>query len=116
MSEIKEYDWLMKSSQTEEVKAYDGGDAMGQSISEWLGTPEGSVADLPEWGNNLFSFKQEPTGINLQVMAEISIFQKILIDIPNIELRRVGVEFPDIDMAQITIESNTGVFKTTVVL
>ena len=116
MNKVKEYDWLMRSSQIEEVKIHEDGEGMGQKISEWLGTPEGSIADLPGWGNNLFALKQEPTSINLQVMAEMSIFQKMLVDIPAIELRSVGVEFPDIDMVKITIESNAGIFKTVVAL
>jgi hypothetical protein len=111
MSEIKEYNWLMESSQTEEIKTYADSDAAGQQISEWLGTPEGSVADLPAWGNNLSAFKHEPNGINLQVMAEISIFQKILIDIPDINLKRVGVEFPGIDIAKIIIEFDNNTFE-----
>jgi hypothetical protein len=116
MSELKEYNWLMVSSPSEGVSTHDDGAAMAQRILEWLGTPEGSVADLPDWGNTLFTLKHEPTGVDLQVFAEMTIFEKLIKDVEDIDIRKVSVEFPDIDMAKVTIAYGTETLEETVIL
>ena len=114
MSIIKEYDWLMSAAPDEGIKTYDDGAAMNQRVLEWLKTPIGDIADLPGWGSPLFSFKHEPDSVNLQVMAEMSIFQKLVHDIANIDLRHVSVEFQEIDLIYVVIEHGLGFLEATV--
>ena len=116
MSTIREYDWSMTPSPDEEVKTYEDGGAMGQRVLEWLATPEGTVADLPAWGNPLSSFKFEPDSPDLQVMAEMAIMEKITEDIENIDILGVSVEFPEIDRVDLVIEYGEGFLETTVTL
>jgi len=114
VSEISEYNWLMSSAPGEDVKIHTDGLAMGQRIADWLATPEGSLADIPGWGNGLFSFKHEPSSENLQVMAELHLFEKLLRDIEDLDIRHISVEFPGIDMLKITITTSTDVFEEVV--
>lgn len=116
MSTIREYDWLMKPSPDEDVKTYEDGNAMGQRILEWLGTPAGTLADLPEWGNPLASFKFEPTSPDLQVVAEMAILEKITEDIEDIDIQGVSVEFPEIDRVDLVIKYGEEFLETTVIL
>jgi len=111
---ILEFDYLMERSPSESIKTYEDGDAMNQRILEWLDTPEGTVADLPAWGHPFYLFKHEPDGPTLRVVAEMLIFQKLLADVEDIDLRSVAVEFPEMDYMRIDIEHGTAFLSTEV--
>jgi hypothetical protein len=99
-----ELDYLLARSATERIRTYYGAEAMNQRIMEWLDTPEGSVADMPEWGHPLFRFKHEPDSPSLQVLAETLLARKMRQDIEDLDLKRIRVEFSDIDHLHITVE------------
>ncbi len=108
MAQILEYDYLMGGSPSERIRTYDDGEAMNQRILEWLDTPEGTVADMPDWGSPLLRFKHEPDSPSIQVMAEMLIFRRLSEDVKGIDIRAVSVQFPEIDLMQISIVHGTG--------
>jgi len=108
---IEEFDRLLELNPTTEIKKYDDEDALQDRISEWLETPQGTLADLPGWGHNLIALKHEPQGVNLDVMAEMSITIKMPQDIENLIIQSVSVEFGEIDLCQIIIRHRLGMFE-----
>ncbi|MFH1984773.1 MAG: hypothetical protein ABIL58_23275 [Pseudomonadota bacterium] len=116
MAQIIELDYLLGRSPHEVVRIYEDTDAMEQRILEWLDTPEGSVADRPEWGHPLHAFKHEPNSDSLRVMAEMMIFEKLSADVVGIDIRSVSVEFSEIDMMVVSITHGTGFLDKRVAL
>lgn len=112
---IEEFDHLFMGDPAG-VAVYQDSTALEDRIGEWLETPEGSVADLPWWGSNLSSLKHEPQGINLQVMAEMNIVQKLSQDVRNVQVRGILVESMGIDMIRVVIQYQLGTFVGEVVL
>lgn len=110
-SYIEEFDHLLELNPATEIKTYDDEDALADRIMEWLETPQGTVADLPGWGHNLIAMKHEPLGVNLDVMAEMSIAMKMPRDIDSLIIDSVSVEFVEIDLCHITIKHRLGVFE-----
>lgn len=102
MSNIEELDHLLETDDAGIVVHKDG-DALNDCIMEWLETPEGTVADLPGWGNKLAYLKHEPPGINLVRMAKIGILRKIQIDIPDLTVLEIAVVFKEIDLLWVAI-------------
>ena len=103
---IEEAIWELKSAINQDVKRYYDGDALSVNISEWLATPEGTVAHNPSWGNNLIGFKFEPLSNNntdLEVMIELAIARKLPIDIEGLVLLGVRCEMINFDLCKITI-------------
>lgn len=112
---IEEFDHLMRGDLTG-LALYENSDALDDRIAEWLDTPEGSIADMPWWGNRLSRLKHEPIGINLQVMTEMSIAQKLPVDVRNIDLRGIRVEVAEIDLIRVIIQYQLGTFVGEVAL
>jgi hypothetical protein len=108
---IEEFDHLLELNPTTEIKKYDDDGALWDRICEWLETPQGTLADLPGWGHNLSLLKHEPQGVNLDIMAEMSITIKMPQDIENLIILSVSVEFTEIDLCLITIRHRLGVFE-----
>jgi phage baseplate assembly protein W len=108
---IEEVDHLLELNPTTEVRKYDDEDALQDRIFEWLETPQGTMADLPGWGHNLAVLKHEPQGVNLNVVAEMSIMTKMPQDIENLVIQGVSVEFSEIDLCKIVITHRLGVFE-----
>lgn len=113
---IEEFDHLMGLHPTTEVRTYDDGKALTDRISEWLETPQGTVADLPGWGHNLAALKHEPQGVNLNVLAEMSIAVKMPQDIENLVIQDIIIEFMEIDLCKITINHYLGNYKESIEL
>jgi hypothetical protein len=113
---IEEFDHLLELNPTTEVRKYGNEDAMQDRIFEWLETPQGTLADLPEWGHNLMVLKHEPQSINLNVVAEMSIMTKMPQDIENLIIQGVSVEFTEIDLCRITIMHRIGIFEEKIAL
>lgn len=111
MAAIEEFDHLIGLSPFTEVKKYEDEEALYDRIVEWLETPQGTLADLPAWGNNLLPLKHEPQGVSLNVMAEMSIAIKMPQDIEDLVIEGVDVEFMEIDLCQIIIRHRLGVFE-----
>ncbi len=116
MAYIDEFDHLIELSPATEIKKYEDEDALWDRIAEWLETPQGTLADLPGWGHNLIAMKHEPQGIDLEVMAEMSIAYKMPQDIANLVIGSVKVEFTEIDHCRVIINHSLGVFEETISL
>lgn len=116
MAQIIEFDYLMARAPSEGVRSYEDVEAMNQRVMEWLDTPDGTVADMPEWGHPFYAFKHEPDSPSLQVMAEMMVFEKLVADVVDIDLRSVSVEFPEIDRMMVAIVHGTGFLEKEVSL
>lgn len=112
---IEEFDHLLSGDPTG-LAVHQDGSALEDRIQEWLETPEGTVADMPWWGNKLSSIKHEPQGVNLQVMSEMLIAEKLPSDIRNVQMKGVLVENMDIDMVKVVVQYQLGTFVGEVVL
>jgi len=113
---IEEFDHLIELAPTTEVKKYDDDEALSDRISEWLETPQGTVADLPAWGHNLSALKHEPQGVNFEVVAEMSITAKMPQDIADLIIMGVDVKYADIDLFYVSIRHRLGIFEESVSL
>jgi hypothetical protein len=98
----------VKTGLSAEVDRFSDGEALSERIREWLETPEGTVADLPDWGHNIIGYKHDPQSTTLAVAIEMSIAQKMTRDIKNLKLLGVGVEFLEIDLFRILIRHQFG--------
>ena len=114
-NEIEEFDHLMMGDPTG-LAQYQDARALEDRIQEWLETPEGTVADMPWWGNRLAYLKHEPQGVNLQVMAEMTIARKLSSDVRNLQMRGILVENMEIDMIRVVIDYQLGTYIGEVVL
>lgn len=113
---IEEFDHLIELSDSG-IATHQDSAAMSQRIREWLATPEGSMADLPWWGNRLFGLKHEPIGVGLQVMAEMAIVEKLPVDVRDLIVSGVRVEpTTEIDRIVVAISFNGGSFQGDVAL
>lgn len=108
MATIFDADHLIKTDISADVKRYEDGDSIGERIKEWLETPEGTVADLPDWGHNLIGFKHDPQSPATEILIEMAIASKISLDIKDLVLLGVGVEYLDIDLFSVTIRHQYG--------
>lgn len=100
---IKEANHLIESAPDEDVKRLVDESALSDRIYEWLETPEGTVADLPGWGNNLIAFKHDPDSPNLSVKMEMAIAAKLPKDIADLIMLGVSVKFIEIDLCRVVI-------------
>ena len=107
---IEEYDHLIDTSASGYAQYADNA-ALNDRIREWLETPEGTVADLPGWGNRLFMFKHDPPGAHLEVALEMHLAYKMPIDIENLVILEIGVEFREIDYVVVTIRHQLGGYE-----
>jgi hypothetical protein len=111
---IEEKSFLMELGQTTDLKGFDDEDALTERIAEWLATPQGTLIDLPSWGNPLSSLKFEPPGEALNIMAEMGILRKLPQDIENLKIESVSIEFTDIDCCKIIISHRLGTYEGSV--
>jgi hypothetical protein len=114
VEQVFELDHLLLPSSGQNIKSYQGKDAMDERISEWMDTPQGTLADRPSWGSNLGAYKFEPQSVDLAVSIEMAIVRKLPRDIENLDIRGIGVSFPLIDLMTITILSQIGLFAANV--
>jgi len=112
---IEEFDHLLAGDPTG-LATHADGNALEDRIQEWLETPEGTVADMPWWGNRLGAIKHEPQGASLQVMAEMSIVEKLPVDVRNVQVKGVLVENIEIDLVRVVVQYQLGTFVGEVVL
>jgi hypothetical protein len=111
MTIIQEYDRNIELSPTNAIQVYEDAEAMEQRIFEWFETPEGTMADKPEWGHNLGALKHEPPGDDLNAVAEMLIVEKMPKDIKDLVISGVKVSFTELDVCQITIAHSLGGFE-----
>lgn len=107
---IEEYDYLLSLDPLSGITAFQDGKALESRIREWLDTPEGSVADMPWWGNQLARLKFEPQGATCQVIAETLILTKLPFDVNNLRISGIRVENLEADMIRVIIDCQTGQF------
>jgi phage baseplate assembly protein W len=107
---IEEFEWLMEIDETG-IAVVSDADAMSSRIQEWFCTPQGTVADLPTWGHNLTQYKHEPLGSDLEVMVAMSITEKMPMDVKNLQMRNIAIEFQEIDFCYVVIDFAIGVFE-----
>ena len=100
--------YLLVSSAQEDVRKYEDAQAMSMRIREWLDTPEGTMAHNPSWGHNLGAFRFEPQNATLVTLIEMAIARKLPLDIADIQLRGISVEFLGIDAVQVQLVHQFG--------
>lgn len=105
---IYEANYLITSASQEDVRKYEDASAMSARILEWLDTPEGTMAHNPSWGHNLGPFRFEPQSSTLATLIEMAIARKLPLDIEDIQLRGVSVEFLSIDTIQLQLVHQFG--------
>lgn len=108
MATIYEGSHLVETGISHEVDRSVDGDALSERIREWMETPEGTIADIPDWGHNITGFKHDPQGVDLEVAIEMSIARKMARDIKNLILLGILVEYLDIDLFKIVIRHQFG--------
>lgn len=113
---IHEPRFLMSASPTEEIEKITDGEAMNERIREWLATPAGTVANDPEWGNNLSQFKHDPlsAGNGLDTQIELAIVSKMPQDIEDLQITGISVEILDVDLFRLVVEHQYGATDNTV--
>ena len=79
-------------------------------------TPEGTVADMPSWGHPFYMFKHEPESDDLNVMAEMALYEKLTADIKDLDLRGLSICFSEIDRMDVAIKLGEGILKKQVEL
>jgi hypothetical protein len=114
MAEIQELDHLLQLAPSQGVKVYDDEQAMAERITEWLECPAGTVADYPSWGHNLSAFQHEPEGSDLAPIMEMAIAEKMPVDIPDLVISGISVNFTGIDLCQVIILHQIGVYAQSV--
>jgi hypothetical protein len=112
---IEEFDHLLAGDPAG-LATHQDNNALEDRIQEWLETPEGTIADLPWWGNRLGAIKHEPQGVSLQVKAEMSIVEKLPLDVRNVQVKGILVENMEIDMVRVVVQYQLGTFVGEVVL
>lgn len=115
MANIEELNHLMDTDSAG-IALYQDNDALSDRLAEWCETPEGTIADLPGWGNRFAYMKHQPPGIDLEIMAEMDIVEKLPRDINNLVLAGIVVEFREIDLLFIGINHYLGNFTSEVAL
>lgn len=105
---IAEANYFIESSSENDVERSYDKDALSSRINEWFQTPVGSLADYPEWGHNLESFKFDPEDINFAVSIELFVVEKIPNDIEDLILKGIRVVFIEIDLAKVIIRHQFG--------
>jgi len=109
MAQIEEFSFLLEMDESGILKISDDAGAMQERINEWLATPQGTVADMPGWGHQLSRLKFEPPSPDLSVMAEMLIAEKLSLDVKDMVLRGVLVEFDAIDLMRVTVDYGYGI-------
>ncbi len=114
---LEEIDHLMELSISSQdaFARYQGPDALNDRIAEWFETPEGTISDLPSWGNMLWMFKHEPPSIHLEVMMEAKIISKLSADC-GVPITGIRIDFLDIDLCRVQILYPGGYFDNGVTL
>lgn len=115
MARIEELDHLMETDSAG-IVGYEDEAALSDRIGEWCETPQGTVADLPGWGNRFAYMKHEPPGIDLEIMAEMDVIEKLPVDIKNLVVTGIVIEFREIDLLYIGINHYLGNFSSEVSL
>lgn len=92
------------------------GPAVDDRIKEWFETPVGSMADHPSWGHNLAQFKHDPLDTTLEIRIKLAIFNKLPVDVRDIVIQSIGVEFIDIYRCKVLINHQIGIYTGEVIL
>ena len=112
---LEELDHLMELSISPQdaLARYEGPDALNDRIEEWFETPEGTIADLPFWGNMLWMFQHEPPSVHLEVFMEAKIIKKLSSDC-GVPINGIRIDFLDIDSCRVQILYKGGFFDSEV--
>ncbi|MCV6588690.1 MAG: hypothetical protein OIF57_06635 [Marinobacterium sp.] len=109
-AKFSEIDYLLRV-RPDGITHVGGMDGLNNRISDWLDTPEGTVADNPGWGSPLRAFLHEPQSPALEIEIQMKLVQKIRRDVRDVTVRAVSVQFVSIDLIKIVIFHNLGVFE-----
>lgn len=112
---IEELDHLMGLSAAPQdvLIKYSGPNALNDRIQEWFETPEGTIADMPSWGNTLSALQHEPPSTNLEVVMEARIVKKLAVDC-DVPIYGIRLTFWGIDICHILIQYGGGMFDSEV--
>ena len=108
MAIIKEADHLIKSAPDQEVEKHYDEAGLADRIYEWLETPMGTMANHPAWGNNLAPFKFDPGNASLAILMEMAIASKLPLDVRDLKMLGIRVEFLEIDLCKVVIRHQFG--------
>lgn len=108
MAIVKEASRFIRSGADEEVSKYLDEQGLAERIYEWLETPMGTMANNPAWGNNLSAFKHDPGNASLGILMELAIASKLPIDVRDLKMVGVKVEFLEIDLCKVVIRHQFG--------
>lgn len=112
MAVYTELDHLIALSDSPQnaVALYEDEDAVNDRIAEWFETPQGTLADMPSWGNQLWSVKHEPISEALEILMEAKVLHKLSIDC-NLSIAGIRIDFVDVDRVDIAVLHQAGVFR-----
>jgi len=88
------------------IATYDDDEAILNNLREWCLTPMGTVADWPSWGYDpapLLFAPQSGKGGGSEILAEISLLQKLRQDVFGIDVSGISVEFIDMGRLRMTL-------------
>ena len=88
---MTELDYLLRMT-PEGVSVLEGDAAALNDVAEWLDTPRGIVFGRPDWGNNLDTYRHEPTNEALEVAIENSIMLGLMRDVPAVQIKGIRCE------------------------
>lgn len=98
------------------IREHEDAAALNNRLSEWLATPQGTVADNPSWGHNLRPFWHDPESPLLAMEMEMAVVRKLPRDVRDITIRRIGVAFIDKDYCVVEIHHHLGRFQQEIAL
>lgn len=87
------------------------GKAMTNNINEWFANAEHTIADNPAWGHNLAPYQFIAQTEDDAVMMEMSILEKLPVDVRGLSIKAIRVTFPSIDGFLIEIQHQYSVYK-----
>ena len=113
---IEELHHLMNLDPDTGIQHFIDGPAMDDRIREWFETPEGTVADLPAWGHNLSQFKHAPINPTLNVLVKVAILKKMPVDIRNLVITNIAIQFKEIDLFHVVVVHRIGKYVDAVLI
>jgi len=107
---LEEYDFLI-TTDAGGIKQYKDIPALNNNIGEWFQTPQGTMADMPQWGNLLHRYKHAPIDEHIATQIEIEIAKKMERDITGISVYQIKCIMKEIDLLGVFINYGLGVFE-----
>lgn len=105
----REINRMLDATGAQEIEAFSDSDALEERIRDWLETPQGSVADQPEWGNTLSLYRHAPINNDLLISMEMDILTRLPADVDGVNIQGIRIQEEEIDTVRISILFNEDV-------